>query len=276
MRDTDGWQASLELELGPRGGRTVLELNRHQGPLMVQRPFHPQGDESCHLYILHPPGGVVAGDQLSIRVRVKPQARALITTPAAGKLYRSPGPWAGLEQRLSLEPGAVLEWLPLETIVYDQARARLRTRVELSGDAAFVGWEIICLGLAASGKPFASGQLRQDLEVWREGRPLVLERGRYEGGGPLLREPWGLGGWPVAGTMLASGGDGQLLAAVRSAAAELDLPGRFAATLVSGVLVCRYLGPEAEAARAFFLRAWQVIRPALLGAEACPPRIWSL
>jgi urease accessory protein len=276
LQEGAGWQASLELELREQGGRTVLGLNRHQGPLMVQRPFYPQGEPGCHLYILHPPGGVVAGDSLKISVRVSSLARALLTTPAAGKIYRSTGPQALLEQTLTVEGGAALEWMPLETIVYDQARALLKTRVDLAAGGAFVGWEVLCLGLPAAGQPYRAGQVRQDLEVWQEGRPLVLERGHYQGGSPALEAVWGMAGRLVSGTLLATGAGGELLTAVRAAAREVGQPGQFTATLVSGLLVCRYLGWEAEAARRYFLRAWEIIRPAVLGQAACPPRVWCL
>ncbi|MBI5521189.1 MAG: urease accessory protein UreD [Desulfarculus sp.] len=271
----EGWHASLELGLRLREGRTVLVHNRHQGPLMVQRPFYPEGEQGCHLYILHPPGGVVAGDMLRVSASLAEGARALLTTPAAGKVYRSHGPQAAVEQTLAVATGAVLEWLPLETIVYDQARAHLRTRVNLAPGAAFLGWEIICLGLPAAGQAFRAGQVRQDLEVWRAGQPLLLERGRYQGGSPVLAAPWGLGGFWVSGTMLATGGGPALLAEVRARVASAGLPGRFAATLVSGLIVCRYLGWEAEAARGCFLRAWEVLRPQVAGQTARPPRVWG-
>lgn len=274
--ESDGWRASLQLALHNRDGRTVLGQNRHQGPLMVQRPFYPQGERGCHLCILHPPGGVVAGDSLKVSVNLGADARALLTTPAAGKVYRSHGPQALVEQTLAVATGATLEWLPLETIIYDQARAHLQTRVDLAQGAAFVGWELICLGLPASGQAFRAGQVRQDLEVWQEGQPLLLERSRYQGGSPALASRWGLGGSLVSGTMLATGGGAELLAMVRTGVSELGLPGRFAATLVSGLIVCRYLGWEAEAARAHFLRAWEIMRPAVAGQAACPPRVWGL
>lgn len=272
----EGWRASLELGLRLREGRTVLVQNRHQGPLMVQRPFYPEGEQGCHLYILHPPGGVVAGDMLRVSVGLEAGARALLTTPAAGKVYRSHGPRSLVEQSLAVASGAVLEWLPLETIVYDQARAHLRTRVDLEAGAGFLGWEMVCLGLPAAGQAFRAGQVRQDLEVWREDQPLLLERGRYQGGSPALAAPWGLGGALVSGTLLATSGEPGLLARVRSAVVGLGLPGHFAATLVSGLLVCRYLGWEAEAARAFFRRAWEALRPAVAGQPARPPRVWGL
>jgi urease accessory protein len=264
----------LELELRLERGRTVLSLNHHQGPLVVQRPFYPQGERGCHLYVLHPPGGVVAGDRLKIDVRVGAGATALITTPAAGKIYRSEGPRSLVGQTLVVEPGAALEWLPGETIIYDQASARLATRVELAAGAAFVGWEIICLGLPASGQPFRSGRVWQDLEVWRAGEPLLLERGRYEGGSPALEAAWGLGGCPVSGVMMATQGSADLVAAVRDAVGKPEPPGRFAVTSVSGLLVCRYLGEQVEGARRCFSGAWEALRPHVMGQVACPPRIW--
>lgn len=274
--ERDGWRARLELEMTSSQGRTVLSHNRHLGPLVVQRPFYPEGPQTCHLYILHPPGGVVAGDSLGLSASLKSGAQALITTPAAGKIYRSQGPQSLLSNHLSLEPGAVLEWMPQETIVYDQARAHQRTRVELQGDAKFLGWEIVCLGLAASGRPYQAGQVRQDLEIWRDGAPLLLERARYQGGSPALEARWGLAGCPVSGTMVASGGTPELAQAVRQAVRQTGQQGIFAVTVVSGLLICRYLGWEAEGARKRFFRAWRVIRPALLGREICPPRIWSM
>ena len=58
-----GWEAELALRFVIRDGRTVLGERRHRGPLQVQRVFYPEGTDLCHLYVLHPPGGLVAGPQ---------------------------------------------------------------------------------------------------------------------------------------------------------------------------------------------------------------------
>src|SRR5205085_6360717 len=93
VRNVPGWQAELRLRFncdapGPlRPGRTRLVERQHRGPLVVQRPFYPEGDP-CHVYLVHPPGGVVGGDALRIDATVDPGAHALITTPAATKFYR--------------------------------------------------------------------------------------------------------------------------------------------------------------------------------------------
>jgi urease accessory protein len=269
-----GWRATLALDFTQRGPRTVLAERRHDGPLVVQKPLYPEGDEVCHAIVVHPPGGVAGGDELELTVRAKAGARALLTTPGAGKWYRTAGPWA--HQRVALEAaaGAVLEWLPQETIVFEGAAAELETDIRLAPDARFIGWEIIRLGRTASGERFTRGQLRTCTSIRRDGRLAWLERARLEGGCDLLDSPLGLAGEPVFGTMLATapGIDAGLVAACRAPHPEA---GSGAVTCLPGVLVARYLGASSEAARAYFARLWAIVRPALAGRAAVPPRIWS-
>ncbi|MDT4882148.1 Urease accessory protein UreD [compost metagenome] len=46
-------------------------------------------------------------------------------------------------------------------------------------------------------------------------------------------------------------------------------------TQLPGLLVARCLASEALHARAWLIDLWRLLRPALLGREAVPPRIWS-
>jgi urease accessory protein len=269
--DSRGWQARLGVRFGVHDGRTVVREREHRGPLQVQRAFYPEGPELCHLYLLHPPGGLVAGDRLDVRIDVDPDARALVTTPAATKVYRGDQrPPVSVRQHLNVGAGASLEWFPQETIVFQGGRVELQTRVDLADRAAFLGWELVCLGRPAAGEGFADGGCRQRFELWREGRPLCLERARLDGGGPALQARWGLAGAPVTATLLATPVVGPL-DAIRALPAE-DLT---SATLLGDVLVCRYLGPSAERARRHFTRVWELVRPPLLGRPSHSPRIWS-
>ena len=85
-----GWVAKLELNFSASQSKTFLSKREHIGPLAIQRPFYPE-QGLCHLYLLHPPGGVVGGDQLSIGIKTDANSSALITTPGAKKIYRSSG-----------------------------------------------------------------------------------------------------------------------------------------------------------------------------------------
>lgn len=259
------WKADLALRFEARGARTVLAEKRFDGPLVVQKTLHPEGEGVCHAIVVHPPGGIAGGDELALAVGVEPGAHALLTTPGAGKWYRSAGALA--LQRLAFRAAGTLEWLPRETIVFDGALAQLGTVVELSGDGAYLGWEIVCLGRSAAGERFTRGSVRLESRVTRDGRLLWIERGRIDGGGALARSPAGLASQPVFGTMIATLDAGrELVAACREHAAITQLP---------GVLVARYLGDSSEEAFAHFTRLWTLLRPALAAREAVPPRIWS-
>jgi urease accessory protein len=269
-----GWSASLALDFAARAGRTVLERRSHRGPLQVQRVFHPEGAETAHVYILHPPGGLVGGDELSLAVSAARSAHALLTTPAATKLYRSSGKVSRSRTTLQVRAGARLEWLPGETLAFSGARAELSTQVELEGDARFVGWEILGLGRPTAGERFSSGRLRQAFEIWRDARPIWIDRGRYEGGGPLLEERWALAGANVSGVLAALPASEHTLQAVRSALVP-DASSEVGVTLLGEMLLLRVLSRSTAAARAALERAWQALRPEVIGRPACAPRVWK-
>lgn len=265
-----GWRARLDLEFAQRDGATYLARRQHFGPLLVQRPFYPEPD-ACHVYIVHPPGGVAGGDDLTIAVRANPGTHALVTTPAATKFYRCERRQSFQRQRLDVN-NAILEWLPQESIFFPGADARSDTIVRLAGGARFIGWEVPCLGLPVRDQPFDSGRLALNFEVWVDEEPRFIDRLRLDGAGPARRAAWGLAGHDTIGTLLAYPATAAMLAAVRELpVADVEL----AATLVDGVLVCRCLGGQGEPVRRAFIAAWQVLRPMLIGRGAAQPRIWA-
>ena len=300
VRNTPGWQAELRLRFGVRprflengaglpSARTALVERQHKGPLIVQRPFYPEGDP-CHVYLVHPPGGVVGGDELRIDVQVDAGAHALITTPAATKFYRCDARHSSQTQELNAA-GATLEWLPQENIFYRGADVRTATRVHIDSDSRFIGWEINCLGLPARGEHFDAGALRLDLELWRTlaadapvdlksgtvfqktgPDPIFIDRLRLAGESPARGALWGLAGQEAVGILLATPATRAQVESIR----ELLADEQFAAvSLVDGVLVLRALAPQAEAVRKLFIAAWQRLRPTVIGREAVLPRIWN-
>jgi urease accessory protein len=274
----DGWHAALDLGFAAVAGTTRLARRAHRGPLVVQRPFLPEGQAVCHVYVLHPPGGLVGGDEIRVHVDVDSGAHALVTTPAAGKVYRTAAAPVRQTQRLQVAAGGTLEWLPQETILYDGARATLETRVDVARGAAFIGVDAVCFGLPARRMPFARGSCRQAFEVYRDGRPLLIERGRFDGEGDVGGARWGLGGASVVGLLAAVPAPAaEAVDAVRARAAAAPAGDLAAATVIGDgdALVARYLGSDAERARAFLHDAWSAIRPALLGRPAVPPRVWA-
>lgn len=273
---TSGWEAALSLRFALRGERTELVERRHHGPLRVQRPFHPEPSGACHVYVLHPPGGVVGGDRLALDVAVDGGAHALLTTPAATKLYRSAEMRSDVRQTLRVAEGARLEWLPNETIAFSSAHAELTTRVELQSGARFLGWETLCLGRPASNERFDRGEIRQRIEIVVDGKLAYCERGSYPAGGDVLTAAWGLRGQPVTATLVAAGVDvSAQIEELRSAYGVVEGPALAAVSCMGNLCVARYLGPSTEQARNCFLRVWEVLRPLVCGVPAMAPRIWA-
>jgi len=268
-----GWQGLLELQFAADQTRTRLAHRLHRGPLMVQRAFYPDGPV-CHVYVIHPPGGVVSGDDLSLQVDVGARAHALLTTPAAGKFYRRLGARrATLTQTLRIDAGT-LEWLPQETIYYPNADATLSTVIELRGESRFFGWEIGCFGLPASELGIAEGCIRQRLELWHDGVPLLLERVTIDAAAAQAR--WGLAGRVSAGTLMAFPASAAHLEQARGIAASLsDSDLLLACTLIGKTLCCRAYAERADRLKQAFIELWSGLRAALLGRTAVAPRIWK-
>jgi len=268
------WKAQLDLQFSHSGERTILSHRKHYGPLQVQKPFYPEPNGACHVYILHPPGGVVGGDRLNISINVNPNSHTLITTPAAGKFYRSAGSFATQQQTLKIAPKGILEWLPSENILFSGAKTKIKTKVEMSCDSHFLGWEISCLGRPAAAEIFSQGELDQSFEVWLEGRPLRIERLKLKGGDPILKAKWGMLEFPVIGSMVCvteNTGLVDSLRGINETSLDQEL---FSATQMKGAILCYFLGNSVERARKYFISAWKILRQGVIGHEAIEPRIW--
>jgi len=270
---SSGWQARLALGFEQRPLGTVLKHVRHEGPLRVQRPFYPETGLP-HVYLLHPPGGVTASDSLDIRVNLSQGSQALLTSPGSTKYYRSAGETASVRQHLAVERGGSLEWLPQENIIFPGARVHSVTRVSLSGDARFMGWDMTCFGRPCNGETFDHGRFYGRLEVFRDQRPLLYECQRLQDSSELTAAA-GLRGFPMQAVFLATHCDTHHLTRVRALLNASACEHPAAATLIDGLLIVRTLGYQAEALRQQLTPLWQTLRPLLLNRAAVVPRIWA-
>ena len=270
------WPAELELWFENRAEKTCLARRRHVGPLVVQSPFHPEGDGTAHVYLLHPPGGVVGGDSLDIACHLDAGAKSLLTAPGATKFYRSDGRTSRMRTTINVGDGAVCEYLPQETIIFNGANASIETRVNLSPGAIYAGWEFVSLGRPFADEVFTTGSVRHRMTITREGRPIWYERFAADGESTLTNASFAFAGKPVFGIMVYSGPVSEgLVEHIRTATRDLTPQGAFAATQLEDVVACRYLGARMSEAKSVFLQAWEVLREAGLGKPAIPPRIWA-
>ena len=266
---TQGWDAHLELGFEFQDNKTVLAHRRHQGPLTVQRPFYPEGGV-CHVYLLHPPGGVVAGDSLTITIYAAKNSAALITTPAAGKFYRSSGPLAQQQVTLKVAEDAILEWLPQETIIYEGAKVASKLSVDLDVGARFIGWEVMALGRPAANEGFTVGEISLSWQIFQAGEIFYQEKLRLDAEAFAAR--WGLNGHSACGTLFVSPATVVQLEKVQQLIGDTAGLG---VTLIDELLICRALDTRADRLRSFFQQVWATLRPDVLECKVSEPRIWA-
>lgn len=274
------WPATLTLGVAKTSRGSRLVKNSSQGPLYVQKPFYPEGSDVAHIYLLHPPGGMVSGDHLSISITLQEQTSALFTTPGAGRVYRARKDKTLQQQRilLNVAKNSCVEWFPLETIAYSGSYGKLTTRVELEENSQFFGWDITCLGLPACTELFKTGQFQQRFEVYRNGQLALIENLNITAENhTLLQSMAGLQGFSTSGVFIAGpiveNEDAEsLIAQLR----EVQAPENewLAVTCVGGFVVIRYLGECAQRARDLFVRCWALLREFISQRPACAPRIW--
>ena len=270
-----GWKAKLQLKFIEENSKTILKHRSHQGPLQVQKVFYPETNGACHVYILHPPGGVVGGDSFDIQVQVDSNAKVLVTTPAAGKFYRSSGNEAFQQQTITVADHGVLEWFPAENIFFRGAKANLRTRIDLSRESHFIGWDILCLGRPTIGEVFSQGHLTQKVDIFLNGRPVCLERLMVRENDAILDAKWGLGGKPVVGSFFCFSSRKDIVDLLRQSISLSENDDLFSITLLDGIILCRYLGNSVERVKRNFIKFWKILRLALRNHEAVAPRIWN-
>lgn len=270
--------ASLALVFANQGGTARLTERTHFGPLRVQKPLYPEGTHVCHAIIVHPPGGVVGGDQMNIDARVGSDARALITTPGAAKWYRANGCTSSQNVTLKIAQGASLEWLPQETILFDSASVHMRHEVDMAIGASYIGSEILCFGRTAAGEAFDTGRVQQRTTIRQGNRLIWFEQGAIVAGSAMMQNDIGLAGGTVCATLIAvgTGLSPALVDAIRTnASAQAKYGNSFGVTLMRTVLVARYVGHSSEMASRLMRSTWALVRPVLTGLEATMPRVWN-
>jgi urease accessory protein len=249
-----------------------MQPRKRFGPLSVQRPFYPE-NECCHVYLLHPPGGVVGGDQLELKIQSDEKSHALITAPGANKFYQSAGEYAQFNQYLKLEQNACLEFLPHENIYFPGARVNALTHIDARQDSRLIFWEKHCFGLPASQQIFSDGLITNHLQLRIDDQLVLNEKQRVDA--QEIENTSGFRGFAVTATLLivAPDLDKQIVEVCRDLALSEGYVGitrpdqRF--------VVIRYLGPNTQTLNRFFISLWEQCRPLVMQREPCAPRIWN-
>ena len=273
------WLGNLELVYRCQQEETKVTSVYAQAPFKIQRPFYPEGKQICHSVIIHTAGGIVGGDRLHQNIHLQPKTQALITTPAANRIYRSNGHKAEQDIKIIIDDGASLEYLPQETIVFKGANFRQNLRVELSTEkSTWLGWEIIRFGRSARGEIFDQGEWRSYTEVWQQGKPLWVDNQFLPGNEELFYSLNGLAGKPVVGTLswIGKSVTPNLVQEVINRWQPQKDNSEIGVTQLLQGLLCRYRGDSITEVKNWFIQVWQLLRQTEGRSSHKKPRVWLI
>lgn len=259
-------EAMVSLGQGTAGLR-LLGL-RQQGSAKCILPFGVKSSNP-EIVFLNTSGGLTGGDRLSYRVQLGVGVRATATTQTAERAYRANE--AAAEVRVSLEVGAGgwVDWLPQETILFDQSALNRRTVITLDEDAGCLLLETVILGRAAMGETLARLHLHDWREVRQGGKPILIEPLSLTDAA-LSTGPAGLNGNRAFSTLaLIAPHAADQLGPLR---AILNEPGvEAAASALPGRLMLRLAALDGWPLRRQVARALRLLRP-----DAALPRVWQM
>jgi urease accessory protein len=252
----------ISLEVGVRDGVTRRVRVSEDGPLRVRFP----GPDSTSLeaMIVNTAGGIAGGDRHHIDIAAGRGSHLTVTTAAAEKIYRSLGPDAEIDVRLSVASGARLAWLPQETILFDQARLSRRIEADVAADASLIMAEAIVFGRSAMGEAVQRGFLSDRWRLRRDGQLLFAETARLDGSvsSQLAQRAVANGGVAIA-TVLAIPGDAVAAERVRAQ----SFSGEVGVSVWNGLAAARLCAKDGA-----MLRADLAAVLTALGGEL--PRLW--
>ncbi len=215
-------------------------------------------------------GAIAAGDRFTTGIEVASGAELVVTTAAAEKIYRSEGDTAAIATTLRVAAGARLDWVPQETILYDQARLHRSLDVELEEGASALLFEATVFGRAAFGETMRSGAYEDRWRIRRGGRLVYADTLRVAGSiAGQLAKPAMANGHRAVATIVHVAPDGE--SRIEEARAALDgAASECGASAWNGLLAIRFLAADVETLRRDAARFMTLFRGRPL------PRVWHL
>ncbi|WP_027553947.1 urease accessory protein UreD [Bradyrhizobium sp. Cp5.3] len=257
-------RGAVRFDVHARDGVTRRGALHESGSLRVRFPS-PEGEGMSGVFV-NTAGGVAGGDSFDIEITATDAARLTLTTAAAEKIYRAPGPAAQLNIALKVGAGAYLSWLPQETILFDRARVQRRFDIELDETASLLLCEIVVFGRTAMGERMEQGEFVDRWRLSRGGKLVFAETVRLDGDiGKKLARPAVAKGGAAIGTALIVPGDEALVERIREAADSFA--GEVGISAWNGFAMARFCAQDAARLRADMMAV-------LARTGAALPRLW--
>lgn len=271
MSSKSSWIAELDLVFNNNTNKTFVESQKHIGPLTIQKPFYP-ADNSCHVYILHPPGGVATNDNLNISVKTNNNAQVLLTGNGATKFYNSANHISYFEQNFIVKDNSCLEYLPLENIFFNGANVEINTSYKLYDTASMAHWEIFCLGREVSNERFEKGSIQNKIQITVNDKLIIFDNSIINKN--YIDSISGLRGYNYFGTFIISNATKDIIADIKNMVDD-ESDYICGITNIENILIVRCLANKQRIIMSLFISIWKTMRPLVFNKNAVLPRIWA-
>jgi len=257
----------VRLRFSRAGSRSEAASVYETGGLRVR---FPRSVGECEAVIVNTGGGMAGGDRADVVIDVEPGARAIVTTQAAEKVYRSGGSPTNAVVALTVGSGSSLTWAPQETLLFGGAEFARRFEASVAADASLLIVESVVFGRLAHGETRIEADFRDDWRIRRDGRIVHAESLRLCNAGARLDSPAVGGGARSLATLL--------LVDARAEARLEDLRQTFSAdsgaveigaSAFDGLLVARLAAANPQRLRFAVTTMMSTLR----GRDA--PRVWA-
>jgi urease accessory protein len=270
----DGAPAQRQRAVG-RVSFAAAALNGRTRPMRIEesgsmRLRLPRGEGAgLDAVLVNTAGGIACGDRFAVEIEARTDASVTVATPAAEKVYRSDGPVSNLSVKLTAGAGARLDWLPQETILFDNARLDRQLEATASDDARLTLLEAVVFGREARAERIVDGLFIDRWRIRRGSRLVYADTLRLAGPiADLLQKPSVGNGARALATLIHVAPDAEArLESVRELLPSGDGCDS-AASAWNGLLAVRFCAVSIGALRA-------AICPFLLTFRGEPlPRVW--
>jgi urease accessory protein len=186
-------------------GRTRIDRLYQEGAARIRVPDHP-GRSDLEAVIINTAGGVTGGDDLSWEASAGCSTHLTVTTQACEKVYKADQDTANVNVNLEVAAGATLNWLPQETIFFDQARLRRTITATIEENATLLLVEPVIFGRRAMNETMRTGLWHDTWRIHHKGSLIHAENVRLSGEiAQTLDSIAGLGGHTALATLALVG-----------------------------------------------------------------------
>lgn len=163
--DSVGRRGILYFEFERAGSRTVLTRSSCTSPWHHVPPSYLDDSGCAYIWLVNPSGGLVGGDHVSVEAQLHAHTHVLMTGPSANRVYRSLSELSVQEVRVSVGPGARLEWLPEVTIPFAGSRFRQSLYVDLAPGATVILWDAMASGRVAKQERWTFASFENEIRI---------------------------------------------------------------------------------------------------------------